>query len=125
MSGYGTQIRMETWIIYKPETMDAPDWEKRQLMPSGSLTDILGENWDFSGELPQVGDRLREYLQDNDTGNVTHGKNGDWVVTRIHQFSSLEAEMRIVVCYCHFQPIETQWKPLQRGRPVDEMLSAM
>ena len=49
---------METWIIYKTETMDAPDWEKRQLMPSGSLTDILGESWDFSGELPQAGDRL-------------------------------------------------------------------
>lgn len=117
--------RTETWIIYKTETIDAPDWEKRQLMPSGSITDILGENWDFSATLPEVGDRLRDYLQDNNTGKVTHGKDGDWVVTRIHQFSSLETEMRIVVCYCQFQPIERQWKPLQRGRPVDEILSAM
>ncbi|MBC6480883.1 MAG: hypothetical protein EBE86_003295 [Hormoscilla sp. GUM202] len=114
----------ETWIIYKAETMDDPEWEKRQLMPSGSLTDILWENWDYSGKLPAVGDRIREYLQDEDTGKVTHARDGDWVVTQMHQFNSINTEMRIVLCYCQFQAIDRQWEQLQRGKPVDEILSA-
>ena len=113
----------ETWIIYKAKTMDDPEWEKRQLMPSGSLTDILWENWDYSGSWPAVGDRIREYLQD-EWGKVTHGRDGDWVVTQVEQFNSANSEMRIVVCYCQYQAIDIQWEPLQRGKPVDEMLSA-
>ncbi|MEG4811818.1 hypothetical protein QUA82_30170 [Microcoleus sp. F8-D3] len=28
------------WIVYKTESMSAPGWEERQLMPRGSLTNI-------------------------------------------------------------------------------------
>jgi len=39
------------WIVYKAETMSAPGWEERQLMPRGGLTDILWENWSNSGAI--------------------------------------------------------------------------
>ena len=41
--------------------MSAEGWEERKLMPSGGLTEMLTEAWDFSGKLPQIGDRVREY----------------------------------------------------------------
>ena len=46
----------ETWIVYKTESMDATGWENPQLMSGTSLTDILHEEWDSSGVLPQVGE---------------------------------------------------------------------
>lgn len=113
----------EVWIVYKAEDMDAPGWEERQLMPRASLTDILWENW--SGEqnptLPKPGDRTRNYKSD-ENGLTTHGKDGDWVVSRIHQFSSFDTDLRIVVAYCQYQPIDSQWQELRRGKPVDELM---
>lgn len=115
----------ETWIVYKAETMSAPGWEDRQLLPAGSITDILGEEWDSSGQLPNLGSRIREYtnLDNPERGGITHGRDGDWVVTRIHQFSSPDTPTRIVVCYCSYQPITPNWEKLQRGKPVDAILS--
>lgn len=116
----------ETWIVYKAERFDLPGWEDRQLMPRGSFTDILWENWSYSGQLPKIGDRVREYENLTSHGNgVTHGKDGDWVVTRVLPFSSPETEQKVVICYCHYQPIEAQWEALKRGLPVDEMLSPL
>lgn len=112
----------ETWILFKAETSDAEGWEARQLLPAGSLTDILWENLDYSGKLPQVGDRVRQYRQDAETGSVTHGKEGDWVVSYIHQFSSFDTDQRVVVCYCQYQPVGFEWQPIRRGQPVNEML---
>lgn len=114
----------ETWIVFKADGMSAPGWEERKLLPSGGLTDILWENWDFSGKLPQVGERIREYADLEDSGSITHGRDGDWVVTRIHQFSSFDADYRIVVCYCEYFPITTDWEKLRRGIAVNEMLQA-
>ncbi len=117
----------ETWIVFKADGMSAPGWEERQLLPSGALTDILAEEWDNSGQpkLPHVGDRVRDYANLADPGNgVTHGKDGDWVVTRMHQFSSFDTDVRIVVCYCEYQPIAPHWEPLHRGTSVETMLEA-
>jgi len=113
----------ETWIVFKTESLSAHGWEERKLLPSGGLTDVLATEWDFSGKLPQIGDRVREYanLQDPDNG-ITHGKDGDWIVTRINQFSSQETNQEIAVCYCAYQPIESNWVELKRGRPVNEIL---
>lgn len=113
----------ETWIVFKAETMSAPGWEERKLLPEGAITDILCEEWDSSGQLPTVGSRIREYatLDDPERGGITHGRDGDWVVTRIHQFSSFDTEGRIIVCYCSYQPIAPNWEKLQRGAPVAEM----
>jgi len=69
------------WIVYKTESMSAPGWEERQLMPRGSLTNILWENWTWeeNPEIPQVGDKTRDYENLSDPGNgVTHEL---WCVT--------------------------------------------
>jgi hypothetical protein len=116
----------ETWIVFKADTMSAPRWEERQLLPAGSITDILCEEWDSSGHLPKVGERVREYTNLEDPNNgITHGRDGDWVIERICQFSSPDTEERIVVCYCSYQPIEPHWEKIQRGAPVSEMLEAI
>ena len=116
----------KTWIIYKADSMGAEGWEQRKLMPSGSGTDILWENWDHSGKVPQVGDRTREYRNLTEPNNgITHGKDGDWVVTGIEHFSSFDSSDRIVVCYCAYSPIKDDWQQLQRGNPVHEMLGSM
>ena len=47
----GGQMAKKIWIVYKAETMSAPGWEERQLMPRGGLTDILWENWSNSGAI--------------------------------------------------------------------------
>ena len=106
----------ETWIVYKAENPSYHGWEKRELMPSHSVTDILSEEWDWLGEkLPNIGDRFREYTNLDDPENgVTHGRDGDWVVTNIHRFSSPDTEQQIVVCYCSYQPIMPNWEKLKR-----------
>jgi len=109
----------ETWIIYKADSSSAPGWEDRHLTPNGGLTAILAEEWNWSGQLPQVGDRARDYANLADPGNgVTHGKDGDWVVSEVQQFNSPDTDMKIVVCLCSYQPIEAQWQELRRGAPI-------
>ena len=105
----------EIWIIY--QTLgDAHGWENRQLMPDGDLTDILAEELNFSRELPEVGDRIRDYANLADPGNgVTHSRDGDWQVAGVQQFSSFDTQNRIVVCHCEYAPINAQWEALQRG----------
>jgi len=113
----------ETWIVFKANGMSAHGWEERMLMPSSGLTDILAEEWDSSGKLPVVGERFREYTNLEDPGNgIAEGRDGDWVVAHIHQFSSPDTDQRIVVCYCDYLPLIPKWEKLQRGSPVDQML---
>ncbi|HEY9830883.1 MAG TPA: hypothetical protein V6D26_09900 [Stenomitos sp.] len=114
----------ETWIVFKADGMSATGWEERLLLPSGNLTDILWENWDCSGELPKVGERIRSYADNEGSGSITHGCDGDWVVSRILQFSSFDTDQRIVVCYCSYQPITPHWEKLTRGAPVASMFPA-
>lgn len=116
----------ETWILYKTETGDAHGWFDRKLMPSGSLTDILAEEWDWSGVMPQIGDRIREYANLSDPGNgITHGKDGNWVVVEVDTFNSPTSPLKIVVCTCQFQPVESEWQEIPRGKPItDEMLTS-
>ncbi len=117
----------ETWIVYKTETMSDAGWEDRKLLPEGAITDILCEEWDSSGQLPKVGGRIRDYtnLDNPDRGGITHGRHGDWVITRLHQFSSFDTEQRIVVCYCSYQPVAPTWEKLQRGAPVNQMIESV
>ncbi len=108
----------ETWIVFKANDMSAPGWEERKLLPFNSLTDILWENWDYSGKLPEIGSRIREYVE---IASDTYGRDGDWVVTQIHQFSSFDTNRRIVICNCEYQLITTHWEKLPRGLPITEM----
>lgn len=112
----------QTWIVYRAESMSAEGWEERKLMPSGNGTDILWENWSYSNHLPTVGSRTREFKHSE--GQFTHSREGDWVVQKIEQFSSPETAMRIVICWCGYQPIACDWQPLQRGRPVHELMGS-
>lgn len=113
-----------TWIVYKADDSSAEGWEQRLLMPSSGLTDILEENWDSSDRLPQIGDRTRDYANLADPGNgATHGKDGDWVVTRVQQFVDAESSDRVVVCHCTYQPITAQWAELRRGSTANELLA--
>lgn len=116
----------ETWIIYKAESGNSPGWEDRTLMPSGGLTDILAEEWDWSGVMPQVGERVRDYENLSDPGNgVTHGKDGHWIVTEVNSFNSPTCPLKIVICTCQFQPIESEWEEIRRGKPItDEILAS-
>ena len=43
----------EDWIVYKTETMSDHGWEERKILPSGSITDILWENWSFFWSVTQ------------------------------------------------------------------------
>ncbi len=83
----------ETWIIYKADSSSAPGWEDRHLSPNGGLTAILAEEWNWSEQIPQVGDRARDYANLADPGNgVTHGKDGDWIVAEVQQFTSPDTD---------------------------------
>ncbi|WP_052128918.1 hypothetical protein [Neosynechococcus sphagnicola] len=116
----------ETWIVFKAHRMDAHGWQERRLQPFDSFTDILHEEWDSSGredKLPKPGDRVREYANLDTPGDgVTHGRDGDWIVTRVQHFSSFDTDTRIVICYCEYQPALPNWEPVHRGQPVDELL---
>lgn len=116
----------KTWIIYRVE-MDASGWEDRKLHPSGSLTTILSEEYDYSASprLPQVGDRVQEFENLSDPGNgVSHGREGDWVVNKVVHLTGDSPDLSVVVCDCSYQPIAAQWEELRRGAPVAEMLQA-
>jgi hypothetical protein len=116
----------ETWIVFKIDGMSGAGWESRKLLPSEALTDLLAEQWDYSGDLPNVGDRVREYANLSDPGHgVTHGKDSDWVVSRVQHFSSFDTNSRIVVCYCDYQPIVSDWQELRRGNSVTELRPAV
>jgi hypothetical protein len=106
------------WIIYKAADPIAPDWLQRHLLPNGSFTQILAEEHDWSGRLPQVGDRMRCYGNPNDPGNgVTHGKDSNWVVAEVQEFSSPTSPAKIVVCLCEFDLIAAEWEELTRIQP--------
>ena len=115
----------ETWIVYKANSRGDHGWKERKLMPGGGLTNILSESWDWSGKpCPQVGDRFRDYANLADPGNgVTHGKDADWVVTHVEEFTSRQSGKRVVVCTCDYNPIEPEWEELHRGAPVNALLA--
>ncbi len=114
----------ETWIVYKTESMSASGWSERMLMPEESLTNILEENWSSEQTLtiPQSGDRTRAYKYSDMDENITHAREGDWVVTRVERFASFDTDNCIVVCYCKYDLIEPEWREVRRGPSVNELL---
>jgi len=120
---------METWIIFHAEP-NQPGWEERKL-PMGGLTDILNEQWDYSGRIPEVNDRFRQFLrieefvEPQSPQSSTHSREGDWVVTRVERYPSGSADCskrEIVLCYCKFEPVLSVLEPMGRGEPLAEML---
>lgn len=114
----------ESWIIFKTQTLSAHGWEDRKLMPSGSITEILWENWNYSGTIPQVGDRVKAYAGLEDEDHITHEKDDDWVVSNVQHFTSPDTEQKIIVCQCEYQPVQAEWQELKRGAPANELLES-
>jgi hypothetical protein len=111
----------KTWILYKTETGDAHGWLDRMLMPSEELTDILHQESCYSGNIPSVGDRVYDSKQEDD--GTVYSRDGDWVVSKVHQFSSFDTDERLVVCYCTYAPITPEWEVVERGASVAEMMA--
>jgi hypothetical protein len=61
----------------------------------------------------------------NPNNGVTHGKDGDWIVTRVQQFSAVDTEEQIVVCYCCYEPVTSDWEALQQSESVNQMLATV
>lgn len=109
------------YILFKTESLSSPGWEERMLAHTGALTSILAEHYNYSHKpLPQPGYRLREFAHFEDSVDLkfsaasTHIRWGDWEVARVERFKPIdESECdEIVVCYCHYSPIEPDWKEL-------------
>lgn len=121
----------ERWIIFHAEP-NQPGWGNRKL-PMGGLTDILHEQWDYTGsnKIPQVGERFRQFLRVEEfvdpkfPKSSTHARNGDWVITKVEQYSPTvhdSSKQEIVVCYCKFEPISSELEPLGRaGQPNQQL----
>ena len=120
----------ERWIIFHAEP-NQPGWENRKL-PMGGLTGILDEQWDYTGsdKIPQVGERFRQFLQVNDfvdpqfPESSTHSREGDWVITRVEQYPAADSnssKKEIVVCYCKFEPVLSELKPLGRRQTSPQL----
>jgi len=113
---------MGRYIIFKTETADAEGWDDRQLMPNGSLTDILAEYYDASQRpLPQPGYRLRDYVRVESAidpqfpAASTHSRLSNWQVTRVEVYEPREmgsAFEAIAVCFCQWVPIAAPIEPL-------------
>lgn len=123
----------ERWIIFHAEP-NQPGWENRKL-PMGGLTDILGEQWDYTGsdKLPEVGERFRQFLQIKEfvdpefPESSTHARDGDWVITKVEQYHSAthnSSKREIVVCYCKFEPVLSELQPLGRGQSSPQLQSS-
>ncbi|NET42664.1 hypothetical protein [Okeania sp. SIO2B3] len=122
----------ETGIVYKTENRNDYGWEDRMLMPRESLTNILWENWTYQEKptIPQIGDkttfrcrdRTRNYKSESENGFTTHGRDGDWVVTRVEKFVSPDTDKKVFVCNCKYDPVEPKWSLINRGAKASELL---
>lgn len=100
----------------------------------GGLTNILDEQWDYTGKgnLPQVGDRLRQFLRIEEFADPqfpkssTHVRDGDWVITQVERYIPADGEyskQAIVLCYCKFEPILSELEPLSRVKQPSEAIA--
>ena len=70
--------------------------------------------------MPELGYRLREFACSEDSVDPnfpdasTHVRWSDWEVSRVERFKSVDSAEydEVVVCYCHYSPIEPEWKEL-------------
>lgn len=117
---------MTSTILFKTHKLGAHGWRERKLEPLGGLTDILAQEIDYGNNgIPQVGDRLREFISRaaSDDGNM-YGRDGDWVVSRVQMFQDQDdSDDRVIICYCGYQPITPEWEEIPEGAPVHELLA--
>ena len=122
-----TTSNKRTILSYRAR-MDSHGWLERRLMPSGYITDILAEQsfWGDHHKLPEPGDRFIVTSSRDGSGRSTHSAEGDWIVDRVVYYPRpSDDEPAIAICYCEYSPIEKDWKPMNVGRPVPELLAEM
>ncbi|XGB43259.1 MAG: hypothetical protein LVS60_05645 [Nodosilinea sp. LVE1205-7] len=52
---------------------------------------------------------------------MSHGKDGDWVVAEVQEFSSPASPIKILVCLCNYQSIDSPWEEIERGAPLTQL----
>jgi hypothetical protein len=104
----------EAWVIYKASTDDASGWQDRLLMPSGSLTSILSEEFWYNEKLPHGGDRVYESWRVEDE---VEARDGDCVVNEVETFSRRDGS-QLVICTYTYAPVTPQWERVERGAPI-------
>lgn len=119
------------YIIFRVETTEEHDAEKRLLAHTGAITDILAEHFDSSSRpLPKPGYRLREYhkieqFADSEFPDaITHSRIGDWEVTRVEEYSTelpISDFEAIVICYCCYSPVTTSLEPLPKIKSAHKL----
>jgi len=100
-----------TLKIYRTDGAQA-GWEKR-LDAIGSGTYLLHEEMDYSRNrtIPKIGDRLGESKRFAD-GEIYH-RQSDWLVAKVQSYPAVGEDCdwdEIILCYCQFEPIESQWE---------------
>jgi hypothetical protein len=119
---------MSRLVIFKAEDSSAPGWEARTLQVSGSLTDLLGQYFDYSnGPAPDVGYRLPEFKHDDAAatfdhrGGVTHQRLSPWNVSRVDEYvgnTGQETMDDVVIAYCAYAPLPENENPWVEMAPA-------
>jgi len=86
-------------------------------------TDILRESLYCSGDIPQVGDRLTEFVRVPGFEDPrcplasTHSREGDWQVSRVEEYvpdlPMGTAYTSIVICHCQYNPCPSPLEPME------------
>ena len=94
------------------------DSERRKVMPSGSLTDILEENLVYSNKpLPKIGDRWAELVR-QDNAEWTHSRESNWIVERVEVYEPIDELAKfslIAYCYCKYAPVKSNLSAIVDG----------
>jgi hypothetical protein len=94
------------------------DGDRRKIMPSGSLTDILEENLVYSNKpLPKTGDRWVELVRQDDA-EWTHSRESNWIVDRVEVYEPIDELSKfslIAYCYCKYAPIKSELSAIVDG----------
>lgn len=103
-----------TLRIYRTDGAQ-PGWEKR-FDSIGSGTYLLHEEMDYSSNrtILKIGDLLGESKRFPD-GEIYH-RQSDWAIVKVQRYPAVGEDCdwdEIVLCYCQFEPIESQWERVQ------------
>jgi hypothetical protein len=94
------------------------DGDRRKIMPTGSLTDILEENLVYSNKpLPKIGDRWVELVRQDDA-EWTHSRESNWIVDRVEVYEPIDELSKfslIAYCYCKYAPIKSELSAIVDG----------
>lgn len=119
---------MSRLVIFKAKGLNAPEWEGRTLQPSGALTDILSQHFDYSIKpAPGPGYRLLEFKHDPESatfdhqGSATHHRESPWRVARVDEYvgnTGQEEMAELLIAYCDYAPLPEEENPWVEMAPA-------